>query len=81
MAPRPNSEGFLRLSPSHLVRPLGHVRYRQVSFNQIDKNTGASNTKVDADTGEEVPNDDITKGFKGSDVTGVSFRSQFLRMI
>jgi hypothetical protein len=38
-------------------------------------------SKVDADTDEEVPNDDITKGFKGSAVTGVSFRSQFLRMM
>jgi DNA end-binding protein Ku len=38
----------------------------KVSFNQINKNTGhrIKYAKVDAETGEEVSNDDIIKGYK-----------------
>jgi DNA end-binding protein Ku len=38
----------------------------KVSFNQINKNTGhrIKYAKVDAETGEEVANDDIIKGYK-----------------
>jgi len=38
----------------------------KISFNQINKSTGhrIKYVKVDADTGEEVSNEDITKGYK-----------------
>jgi hypothetical protein len=38
----------------------------KISFNQINRNTGhrIKYMKVDADTGEEVSNDDIIKGYK-----------------
>ena len=38
----------------------------KISFNQINKKTGhrIKYVKVDANTGEEVSNDEITKGFK-----------------
>ena len=38
----------------------------KISFNQINRNTGhrIKYLKVDADTGEEVSNDDIMKGYK-----------------
>src|SRR5665811_1291625 len=38
----------------------------KISFNQINRNTGhrIKYMKVDADTGEEVSNEDITKGYK-----------------
>jgi DNA end-binding protein Ku len=38
----------------------------KISFNQIDRKTGhrIKYAKVDADTGEEVSNDDIMKGYK-----------------
>jgi DNA end-binding protein Ku len=38
----------------------------KISFNQINKNTGhrVKYTKVDAETGDDVPNEEIVKGFK-----------------
>jgi DNA end-binding protein Ku len=41
-------------------------RPREISFNQIDRKTGhrIKYAKVDADTGEEVANEDIMKGYK-----------------
>ena len=44
----------------------GHVRVRKVSFNQLNRKTGhrIKYAKVDADTGEEVANEDIVKGYK-----------------
>src|SRR5438105_6543737 len=68
MAPRANWKGFLRLSlvtcPIALYPATSDSE--KISFNQINKKTGhrVKYTKVDADTGEEVPNEDITKGFK-----------------
>jgi DNA end-binding protein Ku len=45
-----------------------HARYpsEKISFNQINKNTGhrIKYTRVDAETGEEVPSEDIVMGFK-----------------
>ena len=37
----------------------------KISFNQLNRKTGhrIKYTKVDADTGEEVPNEDIVKGY------------------
>ena len=68
MAPRANWKGFLRLSlVTCPVAPLPATsESEKVSFNQINKNTGhrIKYSKVDAETGEEVSNEDITKGYK-----------------
>src|SRR5689334_26530 len=68
MAPRAYWKGFLRLSlvscPIQLF-PATSER-EKVSFNQINKETGnrIRYRKVDEDTGEEVPSENITKGFE-----------------
>jgi DNA end-binding protein Ku len=68
MAPRANWKGFLRLSlvtcPVALFPATSESE--KVSFNQINKNTGhrIKYAKVDAETGEEVSNEDIVKGYK-----------------
>src|ERR1700746_1925924 len=68
MAPRANWKGFLRLSlvtsPVTLYPATSDTE--KISFNQINKNTGhrIKYARVDAETGEEVPNEDITKGYK-----------------
>jgi DNA end-binding protein Ku len=68
MAPRANWKGFLRLSlvtcPVALYPATSDSE--KISFNQINRNTGRriKYVKVDADTGEEVSNDDIMKGYK-----------------
>jgi DNA end-binding protein Ku len=68
MAPRANWKGFLRLSlvtcPIALFPATSESE--KISFNQINKKTGhrIRYLKVDADTGEEVSNDDIIKGYQ-----------------
>ena len=68
MAPRANWKGFLRLSlvtcPIALFPATSETE--KVSFNQINKNTGhrIKYAKVDAETGAEVSNEDIVKGYK-----------------
>jgi DNA end-binding protein Ku len=68
MAPRANWKGFLRLSlvtcPVALFPATSESE--KISFNQINKKTGhrIRYLKVDADTGEEVPNDEIIKGYQ-----------------
>src|SRR5712691_8785309 len=68
MAPRANWKGFLRLSlvtcPVALYPATSDSE--KISFNQINRKTGhrIKYAKVDADTGEEVANDDIIKGYK-----------------
>src|ERR1700688_4329322 len=67
MAPRANWKGFLRLSlvtcPVALYPSTSESE--KISFNQLNRNTGhrIKYLKVDADTGEEVPNEDIVKGY------------------
>ncbi len=67
MAPRANWKGFLRLSlvtcPVALYPATSESE--KISFNQLNKQTGhrIKYVKVDADTGEEVPNEDIVKGY------------------
>src|SRR5579862_9404945 len=67
MAPRANWKGFLRLSlvtcPVALYPATSESE--KVSFNQLNKQTGhrIKYVKVDADTGEEVPSEDIVKGY------------------
>src|SRR5689334_5767123 len=68
MAPRPNWKGFLKLSLvscSISLYPATSASER-VSFNQINKTTGnrIRYKKVDGDTGEEVNQDDIVKGYQ-----------------
>src|SRR6516225_9535017 len=67
MAPRANWKGFLRLSlvtcPVALYPATSESE--KISFNQLNKQTGhrIKYVKVDADTGEEVPNEDIVNGY------------------
>src|SRR5246500_3329845 len=67
MAPRANWKGFLRLSlvtcPVALYPATSESE--KISFNQLNKATGhrIKYLKVDSDTGEEVPNEDIVKGY------------------
>src|SRR3954462_7480487 len=68
MAPRANWKGFLRLSlvtcPVALYPATSDTE--KVSFNQINRKTGhrIKYVKDDADSGEEVANEDIMKGYK-----------------
>ena len=67
MAPRANWKGFLRLSlvtcPVALYPATSESE--KISFNQLNRNTGhrIKYMKVDSDTGEEVPNEDVVKGY------------------
>jgi DNA end-binding protein Ku len=68
MAPRANWKGFLRLSlvtcPVALYPATSDSE--KISFNQINRATGhrIKYLKVDAETGDEVPSDEIMKGYK-----------------
>ncbi|MEY9391743.1 Ku protein [Bradyrhizobium japonicum] len=68
MAPRANWKGFLRLSlvtcPVALYPATSESE--KISFNQLNRTTGhrIKYLKVDADTGDEVPNEDIVKGYE-----------------
>src|SRR5438552_10828289 len=68
MAHRANWKGFLRLSlvtcPVALYPATSDTE--KVSFNQINRKSGhrIKYAKVDADTGDEVANEDIVKGYK-----------------
>src|SRR6202140_1226304 len=68
MAPRPTWKGFLRLSlvSSSLALYPATSESEKISFNQLNRQTGQRirYLKVDADTGEEVPNEDIVKGYQ-----------------
>src|SRR5436309_3353056 len=68
MAPRANWKGFLRLSLVTCPVALSPATSdnEKVSFNQINRKTGhrIKYAKVDADSGEEVSNEDIIKGYK-----------------
>ena len=67
MAPRANWKGFLRLSlvtcPVALYPATSDSE--KISFNQLNRQTGhrIKYLKVDADTGDEVANEDIVKGY------------------
>ncbi|MDA9483078.1 DNA repair protein [Bradyrhizobium sp. CCBAU 11445] len=68
MAPRANWKGFLRLSlvtcPVALYPATSESE--KISFNQLNRQTGhrIKYLKVDADTDDEVPNEDIVKGYE-----------------
>lgn len=67
MAPRANWKGYLRLSlvtcPVALYPATSDTE--KVRFNQLNKQTGhrIRMLRVDAETGEEVPSEDIVKGY------------------
>jgi len=67
MAPRANWKGFLRLSlvtcPVALFPATSDSE--KISFNQINKRTGhrIRYLRVDAESGEEVPSEEIVKGY------------------
>src|SRR5258708_19659550 len=67
MARRANWKGFLRLSlvtcPVALYPATSESE--KISFNQLNRKTGhrIKYKKVDADTGDEVANEDIVKGY------------------
>ncbi|MDD1522605.1 MULTISPECIES: non-homologous end joining protein Ku [Bradyrhizobium] len=68
MAPRANWKGFLRLSlvtcPVALYPATSESE--KISFNQLNRQTGhrIKYVKVDTETGDEVPNEDIVKGYE-----------------
>ncbi|WIW45371.1 Ku protein [Bradyrhizobium sp. 62B] len=68
MAPRANWKGSLRLSlvtcPVALYPATSESE--KISFNQLNRQTGhrIKYLKVDADSGDEVPNEDIVKGYE-----------------
>jgi DNA end-binding protein Ku len=68
MAPRANWKGFLRLSlvtcPVALYPATSDSE--KIAFNQLNRATGhrIKYVKVDADTGDEVANEDIVKGYE-----------------
>jgi DNA end-binding protein Ku len=70
MAPRANWKGFLRLSlvtcPVALYPATSDAE--KISFNQINKNTGhrIRYLRVDAETGEEVSNEDIIRAMRST---------------
>src|SRR3954471_8512583 len=68
MVPSANWKGFLRLSLATCSVALYLCVWdtEKVSFNQINRKTGhrIKYAKVDADTGDEVANEDIVKGYK-----------------
>src|SRR3954470_5379018 len=68
MAPRANWKGFLRLSLVNCPMALypATSESEKISFSQLNRQTGhrIKYLKVDADTGDEVPNEDIVKGYQ-----------------
>ena len=83
MAPRANWKGFLRLSlvtcPVALYPATSDSE--KISFNQINRNTGhrIKYMKVDADTGEEVSNEDIMKGSRSIPTPTSRYRKRNLK--
>jgi DNA end-binding protein Ku len=85
MAPRANWKGFLRLSlvtcPVALYPATSESE--KISFNQLNRKTGhrIKYAKVDADTGEEVANEDIVKGYKVDTDTFVEVTNEELENV
>jgi DNA end-binding protein Ku len=85
MAPRANWKGFLRLSlvtcPVALYPATSESE--KISFNQLNRKTGhrIKYAKVDADTGEEVANEDIVKGYKVDTETFVEVTKEELENV
>jgi len=77
MAPRANWKGFLKLSlvtcPIALFPATSEAE--KVAFNQINRKTGnrIRYQRVDAETGDDVDNEDIVKGYKVDTDTYITF--------
>jgi DNA end-binding protein Ku len=85
MAPRANWKGFLRLSLVNCPVALYPATSdsEKISFNQLNRQTGhrIKYLKVDADTGEEVPSEDIVKGYQLDQETFVEVSKEELEEI
>ena len=85
MAPRANWKGFLRLSlvtcPVALYPATS--KSEKISFNQLNRQTGhrIKYLKVDADTGDEVANEDIVKGYMLDKETFVEVTKEELKEV
>jgi DNA end-binding protein Ku len=85
MAPRANWKGYLKLSlvtcPIALFPATSEAE--KISFNQINRKTGhrIKYQKVDAETGEDVENEDIIKGYKVDTDTYVTIEKDGLANI
>jgi DNA end-binding protein Ku len=85
MAPRANWKGFLRLSlvtcPVALYPATSETE--KISFHQINKKTGhrIRYLKVDAETGKEVPQEDIVKGYEVSKNSYLELNKQELESV
>src|SRR5687767_5836726 len=85
MAPRANWKGYLKLSlvtcPIALFPATSEAE--KISFNQINRKTGhrIKYQKVDAETGEDVENEDIIKGYKVDTDTYVTIEKDELANI
>jgi DNA end-binding protein Ku len=85
MAPRANWKGFLRLSlvtcPVALYPATSESE--KISFNQLNKQAGhrIRYVKVDADTGEEVPSEDIVKAYALDDETFIEVSKEELENV
>lgn len=70
MAPRAYWKGYLKLSLVSCPIALfpATTEREKISFHQLNKETGnrIRYRKVDAETGDEVPQDDIIKGYEVS---------------
>ena len=85
MAPRANWKGYLRLSlvtcPIALFPATSEAE--KISFNQINRKTGhrIKYVKVDAETGEDVENEDIIKGYQVDTDTYVTVEKDELESV
>jgi DNA end-binding protein Ku len=85
MAPRANWKGLLRLSlvtcPVALYPATSESE--KISFNQLNRKTGhrIKYAKVDADTGDEVANEDIVKGYKVDTATFIEVTKEELENV
>jgi DNA end-binding protein Ku len=85
MAPRANWKGFLRLSlvtcPVALFPATSDAE--KISFHQINKKTGhrIRYLKVDAETGKEVPQEEIIKGYEVSKNSYLELNKQELESV
>ena len=85
MAPRANWKGYLRLSlvtcPIALFPATSEAE--KISFNQINRKTGhrIKYVKVDAETGNDVENEDIVKGYQVDSDTYITVDKEELENI
>src|SRR6266540_2683848 len=85
MAPRANWKGYLRLSLVSCPVALypATTESEKIRFHQINKSTGnrIRLRRVDEETGEEVPSEDIIKGYEISKGRYVEVTSEELESV